>query len=305
MAGTTTLISRNAAGEIGNANSIWPDMSSDGRYTVFASAASNLTPDDSTGLVDIFLYDLEENEVRLLSVSPEGVSGNSSSMYPSIARDGANVVFSSSASNLVKWDDPGTFDLYIHDVTTKALRRITEEARPAVGMGGCVLSDVSNSTQDGLFVAFQCNEAYRAGDNNGVPDIYLAQIDTCTEDPAKEAPGVCGCGVPDADSNGNGAFDCLDPNAETVPATPIVSKKRRKATITMQLFAGRVTYRPERRCQMKVDQKRRRIRRSKNSEANTAVFKLPRHSKRCSFRYAVAVGEMTSQNSGVVMIRTK
>ena len=35
--------------------------------------------------------------------------------------------------------------------------------------------------------------------------------DLCPDDPAKTAPGVCGCGVADTDSNANGITDCVDP----------------------------------------------------------------------------------------------
>lgn len=34
--------------------------------------------------------------------------------------------------------------------------------------------------------------------------------DLCPDDPEKTEPGVCGCGVPDADSDGDGTLDCLD-----------------------------------------------------------------------------------------------
>jgi uncharacterized repeat protein (TIGR02543 family) len=41
--------------------------------------------------------------------------------------------------------------------------------------------------------------------------------DTCPDDPDKFEPGVCGCGVPDTDSDGDGAPDCNDqcPNDPT------------------------------------------------------------------------------------------
>lgn len=34
--------------------------------------------------------------------------------------------------------------------------------------------------------------------------------DNCPDDPNKTEPGVCGCGVPDVDSDGDGAMNCLD-----------------------------------------------------------------------------------------------
>src|SRR6185295_11059889 len=35
-------------------------------------------------------------------------------------------------------------------------------------------------------------------------------IDECLEDPDKQAPGICGCGIPDIDSDDDGVPDCID-----------------------------------------------------------------------------------------------
>ncbi|MBI3250188.1 MAG: PD40 domain-containing protein [Deltaproteobacteria bacterium] len=43
-------------------------------------------------------------------------------------------------------------------------------------------------------------------DSDGTPD----DADGCPADPAKTAPGSCGCGVADTDSDGDGAPDCTD-----------------------------------------------------------------------------------------------
>jgi hypothetical protein len=72
---------------------------------------------------------------------------------------------------------------------------------------------------------------------------FVCEADRCPDDPAKSAPGQCGCSTPDADSDGDGTPDCLDqcPDdpARTVPdalgcadvldatASELAEKKRR------------------------------------------------------------------------------
>ena len=67
MAGTTTLVSVNAAGTgTGNAQSVYPAMTSDGRYVAFQSNATNLTADSVTRR-NIFLRDLLAGTTTLVS----------------------------------------------------------------------------------------------------------------------------------------------------------------------------------------------------------------------------------------------
>lgn len=48
------------------------------------------------------------------------------------------------------------------------------------------------------------------GDGTATCDVGAVEfLDECPADPAKVLPGICGCGVPDADANANGAVDCL------------------------------------------------------------------------------------------------
>lgn len=46
--------------------------------------------------------------------------------------------------------------------------------------------------------------------NNELTDISYFQLDGCPSDPNKLAPGTCGCGTLDIDSDGDGAMDCQD-----------------------------------------------------------------------------------------------
>jgi len=81
---------------------------------------------------------------------------------------------------------------------------------------GCTYSDACNfdpfaDMDDGtcFFPApgYDC-DGNCIGDSDGdeVPDC----LDGCPNDPNKLEPGECGCGLPDADANGNGTVDCLE-----------------------------------------------------------------------------------------------
>lgn len=54
------------------------------------------------------------------------------------------------------------------------------------------------------------------------PDPAQPMVDNCPDDPAKTAPGVCGCGTPDDNLDGDAALDCVeacpDNAARTTPS---------------------------------------------------------------------------------------
>jgi len=93
------LLSRGLNGAA-NGGSRDPDISSDGRFVVFTSDATNLVPDDLGGNSDVFRERLSDLAIQIVSAPRSGESANGNSYGPAINGDGSVVVFSSDATNL-------------------------------------------------------------------------------------------------------------------------------------------------------------------------------------------------------------
>ncbi len=106
----TGVVTIGIDGQPPNGNSYSPSISSDGRFIVFESVASNLVKDDSNGVSDVFLFDRALRETRRISLAPGGTEANGASYRPVISGDGKWVAFDSEASNLEKDDRNGEFD---------------------------------------------------------------------------------------------------------------------------------------------------------------------------------------------------
>src|SRR5688500_3003695 len=79
-------------GTIGNDSSVagdhlgdYGDMTPDGRFVVFASAASNLVPDDTNGVGDVFVRDRRTGVTERVSVGAKGVQGDGDSNFLGIS----------------------------------------------------------------------------------------------------------------------------------------------------------------------------------------------------------------------------
>jgi Tol biopolymer transport system component len=116
---TITLVSRAAGvtGANGDSYSYDPAVSADGRFVAFTSEASNLHPDDSDTLLDVFVRDLQANTTTLVSraAGAAGAKGNDDSLYPAVSADGRFVAFHSGATDLVPGDTNAANDVFVHD----------------------------------------------------------------------------------------------------------------------------------------------------------------------------------------------
>ena len=168
QAGRITITSQ---GVQANADSTDPDISGNGRFIAFQSDASNLVPEDTNHMRDIFTFDRLTNAFRLVSVAADGRQADGDSENVSISEDGRYLVFESQASNLVPGDENGFMDIYIFDQVTENVMRASISSA-GVGANGPSHSPVISG--DGRLVAF-VSEADNlvAGDSNAAADVFV------------------------------------------------------------------------------------------------------------------------------------
>jgi len=97
----------------GNADSGQPSISSNNRYVVFSSIATNLVLQDTNGSEDVFVRDRDEGRTRRVSLAFDGSEGDNSSFSAVISGDGRFVAFTSFADNLVIGDTNGVLDIFV------------------------------------------------------------------------------------------------------------------------------------------------------------------------------------------------
>lgn len=170
-AGTTTRVSTGSAGGQANNVSYESAISPNGTHVAFSSLASDLVSGDTNGARDVFLKNLGSGKTIRVSVTNSDRQSRGNSNLEDVSLSGREVVFSSSASNLVRNDDNGASDVFVRDridgTTARVSRRGTTEANGE--SFGASISD------DGAFVVFQTRATNLAPepDGNGVAtDIF-------------------------------------------------------------------------------------------------------------------------------------
>ncbi|MBK8178749.1 MAG: PD40 domain-containing protein [Planctomycetes bacterium] len=171
LTGDTTRVSVATGGGEADGESRDPRISPDGRFVVFGSFSRTLVQPHSSSHQDIFVHDRTLATTVIVSVPQGGGLANQNCTHADITDDGATVVFSSSATNLVSGDANGVADLFLVDVATQNLVRITQGFGGGAVDGECKFPDLSG---DGAVCVFE-SPATNLVANDAFPgtDIYL------------------------------------------------------------------------------------------------------------------------------------
>jgi len=177
--GTTTLVSVDVTGLGGGSDNSLPlGISTNGRYALFESLATNLVANDTNSAQDVFLRDVVAGVTTLISVSTNGGVGSGESRDAVMTPDGRYVAFTSVSSNLVVGDTNGIPDIFVRDVIGGTTVVASAGAISPVFNG--VSSGDSESpliTPDGRYVAFYSTATNLApGVQTNISDIYVRDL---------------------------------------------------------------------------------------------------------------------------------
>ena len=174
--GLTRRVSISSNGLQAVGRSYDPAISADGRYIVFSSEATNLVPGDTNQNPDIFLHDSSTGLTTRVSIDASGVQGNSFSYAPSISADGRYIAFSSLATNFVPADTNGANDVFVRDMQTGQVRRVSVDSNGGQGNG---ISNAPAISANGRYVAFRSSATNLVpGDTNASADIFVHDLQT-------------------------------------------------------------------------------------------------------------------------------
>lgn len=190
--GALALASADADGAVGEASSLKPRISGDGRFVSFVSDAV-LVPEDTNGRRDAYVKDLVTGQVRRAGdfrgapecresvpglaesiPDPDGVSQDAA-----ISVDGALLVYSTTSSELVPDDPTTTSDIVVEDLRTGQIALISASADgsssgdgassgPSIGNG--VIGFQSLAQNLGPFAVAALN-AFASGPADGSRDL--------------------------------------------------------------------------------------------------------------------------------------
>ena len=148
-------------------------ISADAREVSFSSIATNLVPNDTNGVNDIFVRDLVAGTTTRVSVTETGAQANGNSTAPSMSPDGVLVGFASDATNLVAGDTNQARDVFVRQLVHQTTTRASVSSSGEQANGPSSFPSMGDGIGGGGIVAFS-SEATNlvSGDTNGITDVF-------------------------------------------------------------------------------------------------------------------------------------
>jgi Tol biopolymer transport system component len=172
--GKTERVSLRSNGRQANSWSGYASISANGRFVSFTSDASNLVKGDTNGVQDIFVHDRRTDRTTRISVDSRGREGNDDSSSSDISATGRFVLFTSTATDLVRNDTNGYEDLFVHDRVTGTTRLVSVRSNGNQANASVGNIDPGSISADGRFITFATTASNLVkDDDNAVADVFV------------------------------------------------------------------------------------------------------------------------------------
>jgi Tol biopolymer transport system component len=174
VAGTTERVTVASNETVANSDTDSLAISRDGRFVAFGSMASNLVPNDTNNVGDVFVRDRTTGLTERVSVNSSGGQAARASFAPCLSADGRYVAFGSRAPNLVAGDTNAVDDLLIRDRQTAQTRRISITSGGIQANGSSYACNFSVDARFVVFISSATNLV--AGDTNAADDVFVRDL---------------------------------------------------------------------------------------------------------------------------------
>lgn len=161
----------------GNQDSDYASISPNGRFVAFQSTSTNLVGDEA-GTIDWDVFIRDTQGLTTVAVSRPTCQGECDSQHGSVTDDGRYVAFDSTDAGLVPADTNGERDVFVADLLTGSVIRVSISESGAQANGSSQLPSISG---DGEWIAFTSSATNLvSNDDNGTTDVFLAHVDPLT-----------------------------------------------------------------------------------------------------------------------------
>jgi len=177
----TGIIERVSVGdndiEADDSSSIGPmqKFAGDGRFIAFYSRATNLVPNDTNGVTDVFIRDRQLGTTLRASLGAGGAELSHGTSQANLSASGRRLLFSTSAPELVAGDTLGFEDVFARNLVTGA---VTLLSRNAQGLPCNHDSRLSGVSPDGSWALVGSQATDFDAVDGGRPGTYLVEVET-------------------------------------------------------------------------------------------------------------------------------
>ncbi len=169
VTGQTITPNRMPDGTTGQGASTGGAMTSDARWITFATA-NRLVAADTNDLADVYLFERASGATTWIGLTSSGEGPELAVMVNAISDDGRFVVLTTPASKMVDGDTNGWSDVFVRDLASGAVERISVDSS---GVQGNRSSRGVAISPDGRFVLFVSDASNWAGHVYPAPDLYV------------------------------------------------------------------------------------------------------------------------------------